>query len=195
MDWRLYRAIYGVSLHHHWLGSLFHGIEQASIPFMVAATIGLWLCARPGADRKWKLAAAGGLLASGLALAINRLIASLWFRERPFLAHRIAHPWINSHDASFPSDHASASFAIAFAILFIDPFVGALFLVLAFVIAVGRLLIGAHYPGDIVAGMLVGAFSAVVVVRLALPIVRHAVRLVERVTDPLLRPLWRDVRM
>jgi len=194
VDWRIYRAIYDVSLHHHWLGSLFHGIEQASIPFMVVATVALWLLARPGASRKWKLAAAGGLLASGVALAINRVIAALWFRERPFLAHRIAHPWVNSHDASFPSDHASASFAIAFAILFVDPLAGALFLAIALVIAVGRLLIGAHYPGDVGAGLLVGAFSAAVVMRLARRVVRYAVGLVERVTDPILRPLWRGLR-
>ena len=93
MDWRLYRAIYDLSLDHHWLGSLFHGIEQASIPFLVAATLALWLFARPGASGKWKLASAGALLSSGLALALNRLIAAVWFRQRPFLAHRIAHPW------------------------------------------------------------------------------------------------------
>lgn len=191
MDWRLYRAVYGLSLHHHWLGSLFHAIEQASIPFMVVATVALWLLARPGANRKWKLAAAGGLLASGVALATNRVIAALWFRERPFLAHRIAHPWINSHDASFPSEHASASFAIAFAILFLDPLVGALFLVFALIIAVGRVLIGAHYPGDVGAGLLVGGFAAVLVMRLARSLLAYVVGLVERATDPLLRPLWR----
>jgi len=194
VDWRIYRAIYGVSLHHHWLGSLFHAVEQASIPFLAVATVALWLFARPGGSRKWKLAAAGALLASGGALAINRLIAALWLRERPFVAHRIAHPWINSHDASFPSDHASVSFAIAFAVFFVDPLVGAIFLVVALVISIGRLLIGAHYPGDIGAGFLVGAVAAVVVVRLARPIVQYAVRLVERVTDPVVRPFWRGLR-
>jgi len=126
-------------------------------------------------------------------LAINRVIAALWFRERPFLAHPIAHPWINSHDASFPSDHASASFAIAFAILFVDPLVGALFLVVALIVALGRLFIGAHYPGDVGAGLLVGAFSAVLVMRFARPVVGYAVGLVERLTDPVLRPLWRGL--
>jgi hypothetical protein len=52
VDWRIYKAIYDVSLHHHWVGSLFHGIEQASIPFMVVVTMGLWLFARPGASSK-----------------------------------------------------------------------------------------------------------------------------------------------
>ena len=193
MDWQLYHAIYGVSLHHRWLGSLFHGIEQASIPFMVVAAVGLWLFARPGGSRKWKLAAAEALLASGVALAINRAIASFWFRERPFLAHRIAHPWINSHDASFPSDHASASFAIAFVVLMVDPLVGLFYLGFALVIAVGRVLIGAHYPGDVAAGVLVGAFSAVVVMRFARPLITSAVGLLERFTDPVLRRLWGGV--
>ena len=194
MDWRLYKAIYGLSLHHHWLGSLFHAIEQASIPFMIVITLGLWLAAKPGTSRKWKLASTGALLASGLALATNRIIAAIWFRRRPFIAHHIAHPWINSHDASFPSDHASASFAIAFAVVMVDPLVGAVFLLLALVIAVGRLLIGAHYPGDVAAGFLIGALSATVVMRLAQPLVRFIVEHVEKITDPILRPLWRSRR-
>lgn len=194
MDWRLYKAIYDLSLHHHWLGSLFHAIEQASIPFMIVITLGLWLAARPGTSPKWKLASTGALLASGLALAVNRIIAAIWFRRRPFIAHHIAHPWINSHDASFPSDHSSASFAIAFAVVMVDPLVGAVFLFFALVIAVGRLLIGAHYPGDVAAGFLIGALSATVVVRLAQPLVRFIVEHVEKVTDPILRPLWRSRR-
>jgi undecaprenyl-diphosphatase len=141
------------------VGSLFHGIVAASIPVMVPVTVGLWLLARPDGSRKWKLAATGALASTGVALLINRLISSLWFRERPFLAHRIAHPWINSRDASFPSDHASASFAIAFAVMMIDPLAGALFLILAAVVAVGRLFIGPHYPGHVVAGVGVGLLS------------------------------------
>lgn len=191
MDWRLYKDVYEVSLHHHWVGSLFHGIEAASIPFMVVVTCAVWLLARPGGSRKWKLAAGSALVSAGVALLVNRIIVAAWFRPRPFVTHHIAHPWINSTDASFPSDHASASFAIAFAMLMLDPVAGAVFLVFAVVISVGRLFIGAHYPGDVAAGLLIGAVSAVVVVRLARPLVAWAVALVERVTDPLLRPLWR----
>jgi undecaprenyl-diphosphatase len=195
VDWRLYHAIYGVSLHHHWVGSLFNGVEQASIPFMVVSTVGLWLFARPDGSRKWKLAACGGLASAGVALAINRIISSLWLRERPFLAHRIAHPWSNSHDASFPSDHASASFAIACAVLIIDPIVGVLFFAAAAIIGVGRVFIGAHYPGDVGAGVLVGIVSALLVVRLGRPLILPLVRLVERVTDPILRPVWRSLHI
>jgi undecaprenyl-diphosphatase len=192
VDWRLYRSIYDVSLHNHWVGSLFSGIETASIPVMVVATVGLWLLSRPGGNRKWKLAATAGLVSSALALAVNRVISGLiWHRDRPYQDHVISHPWSNSTDASFPSDHASASFAIAFAVLAIDPLAGALFLVAAVVIAAGRLFIGAHYPGDVGAGLVVGLASALVVSKALRPLLRLLIGMVERITDPIVRPLWR----
>jgi undecaprenyl-diphosphatase len=191
VDWRLYHAIYGVSLHHHWLGTAFDWIEKASIPFMVLVTVALWLLARPGGGRKWKLAATNGLAAAAVGLLANLVIHTIWDRPRPYEAHTIRHPWAKSTDASFPSDHASASLAIAFAVLAFDAVAGAIFLAVALLIAAGRVLIGAHYPGDVGASVLVGAGSALLVVRLGRPVMVRLVRLVERLTDPILRHLWR----
>jgi membrane-associated phospholipid phosphatase len=58
-------------------------------------------------------------------------------------------------------------------------------------IGVGRVVIGEHYPLDVVAGCFVGLGAALLVVKLARPAIAWLVRLVERVTDPLLAPLWR----
>ncbi len=190
MDWRLYHSIYDVSLHHHWVGSFFSDVEKASIPVMIVATVALWFLARPGGDRKWKLAAGSGLGAAALALAVNLVIHALYDRPRPYESHTISHPWSKSTDASFPSDHASASLAIAFAVLAFDSAVGAVFLVVALLITVGRVFIGAHYPGDVLASLGVALVASFVVVRLARPVVAALVRLFERITDPLLRPLW-----
>lgn len=191
MDWRWYKSIYGVSLDHHAIGTAFSDIEKVSIPVMIVVTVGLWLLARPGGSEKWKLASVSALGSAALALGINRLISSeIWDRQRPYLAHHIAHPWVNSHDPSFPSDHASATFAIAFAVLAFDAVGGAIFLFLALVISVGRLFIGAHYPGDIGASFLVGLAAALVVAWLARPAVAYVVRHVQRLTDPVLAPMW-----
>lgn len=192
MDWRFYKAIYEVSLDHHAIGTAFSDIEKVSIPLMIVITVGLWLLARPGGSEKWKLAAVSALGSAALALGVNHLISSeIWDRKRPYLTHHIAHPWINSHDASFPSDHASATFAIAFAVLAFDAVAGGIFVFLALVISVGRLFIGAHYPGDVGAGFLVGLAAALVIARLARPLVAVLVRQVQRLTDPLLAPIWR----
>ena len=162
------------------------------MPLIAAATFALWLFARPGADRKWKLASSSALAAAALALLVNQLIGKLWHRQRPFASHPSAHVWgSRSHDPSFPSDHASAAYAIAFAVFCFDRVVGSIFLAAATVIAVGRVFIGAHYPADVAAGMLVGLACALLVVRVARPLLNALVRLAERVTDPLLAPLWR----
>jgi undecaprenyl-diphosphatase len=191
MDWRLERAIYDVSLHHHWVGSLFHGVEQASIPVMVVITGLLWFFSRPGGGRKWKLACGSGYAAAALGYVIAFVIHHIYDRPRPYEAHAIRHPWSSSTDASFPSDHTSLSFAIAFAVLAFDTVAGVVFLVVAAIIGVGRLFIGAHYPGDVLAGVGVGLVAALIVVRLLPRFVAFVVGQVERVIDPLVRPLWR----
>ena len=191
MDWRIERAIYDVSLHHHWVGSLFHGVEQASIPLMVVITGVLWFFARPGGDRKWKLACASGYASAALGYVIAYVIHHLYDRARPYEAHAIRHPWSSSTDASFPSDHTSLSFAIAFAVLAFDTVAGVVFIVVAAIIGVGRLFIGAHYPGDVLAGLAVGLVAALVVLRLLPRFVAWVVGYVERVTDPLVSRIVR----
>lgn len=192
MDWRIYHAINVFVSHHTWLGSIFRFIETYGTYAIGVAAVCLWLLARPGSDRKWKVAAGSALGAAALGLLVNRIISSAWHRDRPYQTHHVAHLWgARKTDASFPSDHASASLAIAVAVVLIDPIAGALFLVLALLITVGRVIVGEHYPGDVLTGALIGTVCAVIVVRLARPVIVFLVRLVERVTDPLLRPLWR----
>ena len=170
-------------------------VETWAVPIVAVATVALWLLARPGGERKWKLAATTALAAAAVGLLINQLIAKIWHRQRPFASHPSAHVWgSRSHDPSFPSDHASASFAIAFAVFAFDRIAGAIFMAAAVVIGVGRVFIGAHYPADVGAGVLVGLASAVLVVRLARPLLEPLVRLVERLTDPVLAAAWRTRR-
>jgi undecaprenyl-diphosphatase len=194
MDYPLYHAVNELVVDYSWIGRAFNLVESWSVPLLVAATFALWLFARPGSSRKWKLACASALASSGIALLINQLIARMWDRARPFVAHPGVHVWgTRSHDPSFPSDHASAAFGIAFAVFLFDRLVGSIFLTAACAIGVGRVFIGAHYPSDVVAGCLVGLASALLVVRFLRPLIERIVRLVERLTDPLLAPLWRQL--
>jgi undecaprenyl-diphosphatase len=192
MDFRLYEAINAFVGRHEWIADGFGGIEATAPVALAIATVGLWLLARPGPERKWKLASAAALASGALGLLVNRLIAELWHRPRPYEAHHGVHVWaMRSHDPSFPSDHASAAFGIAFAVLMFDRLAGALFLAAAALIGVGRVLVGVHYPGDVLAGVLVGLGCAALVVKLGRPLLRSLVRLAERITDPVVAPLWR----
>jgi undecaprenyl-diphosphatase len=192
VDWRVYHSINTFVAHHSWLGRTFHVIETYGTILIGVAAVCLWLLARPGGSRKWKLAAGSALGAAALGLLVNKIISSAWQRDRPF-AHHSAHVWgPHKTDASFPSDHASAAFGIAVAVAIIDPLVGAFFIVLAVLIAVGRVVVGEHYPGDVIAGAAIGTSSAVVVIRLARPVIALLVRLIERATDPVLALVWRS---
>lgn len=186
VDWRAYHWVNTVVGHHEWLGHLFSGVETYGTYAIGIAAACLWLLARPGGNRTWKLVAGSALGAAAVALLANMAISSIWHRDRPFQTHHVAEIWgAHKTDASFPSDHASAAFAIAVAVLLLEPIVGIAFLVLALLIGVGRVIIGEHYPGDVIAGAFVGSVAAIVVVRLGRPVIGVLVRLVERVTDPI----------
>ena len=160
-------------------------LTRTSMTISAAATGIIWFFSRPGGNRKWKLACGSAYLSAAVAYVVAFVIHHVYDRPRPYEAHAIRHPWSSSTDPSFPSDHTSLSFAIAFAVLAVDTVAGVVFLVIAALIGVGRLFIGAHYPGDVLAGVLLGAVVAVVVVRWLRRFVAWVVSYVERVTDPI----------
>ncbi|MFB7052645.1 phosphatase PAP2 family protein [Streptomyces vinaceus] len=65
-------------------------------------------------------------------------------------------------DWSFPSNHAAIGAAAAVALLFVSRRLGALAVVAALLMAASRVWVGAHYPHDVVAGLVVGALVAAV---------------------------------
>ena len=192
MDWRTYHAINDFVWRHHWLGSAFKAIETYGTILIGLAAVALWLLARPGGDRKWKLTAASALGAAAFGLLVNRVISSTWHRDRPFITHPSAHVFgPHKTDPSFPSDHTTAAIAIAVAVLLFDTAVGIAFLALAVLIAVGRVIVGEHYPGDVLGATLIGIVAAFIVVRLGRPVIVRLVGIVERVTDPIVGLFWR----
>ncbi len=192
LDYRLYHWINELAQQHRWLGQGAATLESWSIPLFAVATIALWLLARPGAGRKWKLACGSALASAALALLANQAVALFWNRARPYAAHSDAVMFgTRSHDPSFPSDHASAAFAIAVAIFCFDRLVGGIFIAAAAAIAIGRVVAGVHYPADVVAGALVGVAAALLVVRVGRRPIDAIVRMAERVTDPALALAWR----
>ena len=78
------------------------------------------------------------------------------FARRVPIARRVRMP----ASSSFPSGHAAAAFAFATGIGHTLPMVGAPLRALAALVAYSRVHTGVHYPGDVVAGALLGATFA-----------------------------------
>ena len=104
-------------------------------------------------------------VAAGAAFAGNFLFSLLWSRPRPFAVLKDVHQLVMKPvtDRGFPSDHSTASFAVAFTVVAAYPRLGTALLALAATVAVSRVFVGVHYPGDIIAGAFAGLFWAVIV--------------------------------
>ncbi|HEY3070446.1 MAG TPA: phosphatase PAP2 family protein [Gaiellaceae bacterium] len=186
MDFRVFELLNGAMNGRDGLDDFVAGFASWSVPLFAAATLSLWFLDRPSGPVRWKLATACACTAAGLGLLVNQLIGRIWFRERPFASHP-AHTVLlaqRSRDPSFPSDHASAAFAIAFVVLFFSLRAGAVFIAWAAAIGLSRILVGLHYPSDVLAGAGIGLACAVLVTTIGRdPVARVAV-LAGRLTDP-----------
>jgi undecaprenyl-diphosphatase len=108
-----------------------------------------------------------GVVAAGfaalLALGMAHIIADIWARPRPYVSHPGTHLFIpRSADTSFPSDHATAAFAIAVALLLRHRKAGWIAIGMAIVLCVARVAVGTHYPADVLAGAAVGTVAALI---------------------------------
>lgn len=168
-------------------------LAAVAVPLFALAAAGLWLLARPFGDTRWKQACVAALGSAAVAMLVNQAISHTWDRPRPFVTHSDGTHLLApaSMDPSFPSDHAAAAFAIAFAVLAFSRWAGAGFLVAATLIGLSRVVLGLHYPTDVLAGVAVGWGSALLVTTVGRPWVTRLVLLFSRLLDPLLAPVWR----
>lgn len=100
------------------------------------------------------------------ALLINQIIGHIYFRPRPFVFHDVNLLLPKSPDPSFPSDHATFSFAIASLVWLWDKRIGILTVALGFLVALSRVFVGTHYPFDVLGGTLIGSIFGLVVWKL-----------------------------
>ncbi len=123
------------------------------------ALIGLKRRHRPSRNAAYR-AAWSALVALLLSLALGFLFG----RIRPFHVspdvHLLVQPPASVY--SFPSSHASVAFAVAFALLYGDVTIGLLALLMAALIAFGRMAVGVHYPTDVFAGTFLGYIAFLV---------------------------------
>jgi undecaprenyl-diphosphatase len=120
--------------------------------------------------------------------ASNLVVKSLAHRRRPQSPGRliaVSREVRRPASSSFPSGHAASAFAFASTMGEAVPVTWAPLHVAASLVAYSRVHTGVHYPSDVAAGALLGAFSGWTVRRLAkrlsgLPLVPWLCRVVDR---------------
>ncbi len=130
-------------------------------------------------ERARAVRAASGAAAVAGAGLLSQLLKNLVCRARPsaaaagalfvdFPCFPAAYPV-----ASFPSGHATTAFAAAVLLSLWYPRGAGIFVGLALVVGLSRVVLGSHFPSDVLAGAVLGSATALVACRL-LPALRAA---------------------
>jgi membrane-associated phospholipid phosphatase len=122
--------------------------------FLLGATLAIIDSSR---WEQWLVCALLGPIAIGLNYGVKLVVK----RPRPALEGL---PPLGGAPSSlsFPSAHATSSFAVATAMVRVDPAMSAALLV-ALALSLGRPYLGMHYPSDVLAGALLGVVLGLIV--------------------------------
>jgi undecaprenyl-diphosphatase len=163
LDYTLFHAMNGLAGRSATLDAVMIGSAKY-LPYVFAlALVALWFSWRPRNQRGALLAGVSALV----ALGIGQLIGKAFPRPRPYLGHAVNQLIPRSLDTSFPSDHAILGFAIAVMVWRYNRRAATALLALATLMAVARVFVGAHYPGDVLAGVVLGALTSIALAALS----------------------------
>lgn len=147
---------------------------------------GWWLARRTGQLRTTAALVWAGL-GTLVAIGVNQPIVNAVAEKRPYVS--IPHTLLlvsRSADFGFPSDHAVMAAAVATGLCYVNRRLGILAWIAGVLLAFSRVYVGAHYPHDVAAGLVLGAAVIVLGQLLARPIL---IWLLGRLGDTPLRPL------
>jgi membrane-associated phospholipid phosphatase len=113
-----------------------------------------------GGERGRRATLEGFAAVAATSVVVNVAMKPVYRRPRPerdvLLPRHVPMPL----SLSFPSGHAASGFAFAVGVGRLEPRAGAALTVLAAAVAYTRVHTGVHFPGDVVAGSVVGAAVA-----------------------------------
>ena len=185
MDHTIFRWINNLAVHMSWANGIVTFYAENGIVLFGVLLVVVYLLARRADDRRALAATiwAGGAALAGLGIA--QLIGQPINRARPYDTLASVHLLVSkTTDFSFPSDHATVAGAVAAGLLLANRRWGLAAAVAAVLMAFARVYVGAHYPGDVVAGLALGAVIAVVGYVVIVPQLR---RLLDRLATTALR--------
>ncbi|MCL6627102.1 undecaprenyl-diphosphatase [Alicyclobacillus shizuokensis] len=160
-DDEVFHAINQYAGHTPGLDQFMYFIAQYSLELYALLFIIAWF-ALPRREEARRHALVVSVAGGVIALIINLIIGTIWYRPRPFVAmpHQVNHIAPHADDASFPSDHTSGAFGFTSGSFGkASRWVSWTFLILAILVMIARVYVGDHWPTDVLASVVVGTVS------------------------------------
>ncbi len=150
LDTALFLWLTGTLHSPNWSVLLAEFFASAVVPLVGLAFVVAWVRARTG----WRPALLDAVSAGALGLTLVQVIGWIHYRPRPFESGLGSNLLNHMPENSFPSDHATLMFALAFGLMVAAPLrrAGTVLFALALAVSWARVFLGAHYPSDILGG-------------------------------------------
>ena len=105
------------------------------------------------------------LLGTLVGTAIYKILKTKTIRPRPYQVHQAIHLGERPLDHfSFPSGHTLHAVLATIVLGYITPMLLFVMLPFSFLVALSRMILGLHYPTDVVVGALIGAAVATLII-------------------------------
>ena len=168
MNYWLFEQVNALARATPWLHPVLLGYADYGVVLFGLLLVAGWWVARRSGRPEPMAAVICAVVATLAAVAINQPIVNAVHEARPYTMHPEALVLVSrSGDFSFPSDHAVMAGAVALGLVFVSRGLAVLATVAALVMAFARVYVAAHYPGDVLVGLVVGAGVALVVYTVA----------------------------
>ncbi len=160
MDWSWFHTVNRWSADTPWAHGFFRAYANYGVALFIAAlALAGWIGLRHDAQVLARAIWAGTVAV--IVLIVNQPVADAIGRARPFASHRGVLVLVDkSTDPGFLSDHAVMAGAVAVGLVFAVRRIGLVMIGAALLMAFARVYVGAHYPGDVAAGLGFGALVA-----------------------------------
>ncbi|MBA3232346.1 MAG: phosphatase PAP2 family protein, partial [Propionibacteriales bacterium] len=160
IDDRLFFAVNSLARHTTWLHASVVTYANSGIALFGLLLVAGLLYARSRDSRTLGAAGWAGM-ATLVALAVNQPVSHLFHEPRPYVTHTHLLVLVaRSPDYSFPSDHTVMAGAVAMGLFLTSRRLGLLAAGAGLLMAFARVYVAAHYPWDVLAGLLLGAAVA-----------------------------------
>ncbi|RKP58128.1 undecaprenyl-diphosphatase [Cohnella endophytica] len=146
MNDNLFQLLNQFAGRYDWFDDLMTFCAQDIVWIMIAILGFLWIT---GKENNQKTVFYACLTTVVALLVASLIISPMVNHPRPFVDHQVHQLIAHAPDASFPSDHATFAFSLAFSILFAKRKTGVALLALAVITGIARVFVGVHYPADI----------------------------------------------